>query len=62
MMIRNYGENAFLESSGIAFLLNLILNVYPFDFILPSSFAIYHKFSAILEMQIIPNFWDVQRI
>ncbi len=27
-MIRNYDENAFLESSGIALLFNLILSVY----------------------------------
>ncbi len=41
-MIRNYDENALLliellliESSGIALLLNLILSVYTFDFMLP---------------------------
>ncbi len=36
-MIRNYDENALLESSGIALLFNLILSVYTFDFILPYS-------------------------
>ncbi len=35
IVIRNYDENALLESSGIALLFNLILSVYTLDFILP---------------------------
>ncbi len=35
VMIRNYDENALLESSGLALLFNLILSVYTFDFMLP---------------------------
>ncbi len=48
-MNRNYDENALLlESSGIALLINIILRVYTFEFVL------HHRFSAILVMQIIP--------
>ncbi len=35
LIIRNYDENALLESSGIALLFNLTLSVYKFAFILP---------------------------
>ncbi len=35
LMIRNSDENGLLESSGIALLVNLILSVYTFDFMLP---------------------------
>ncbi len=36
-MIRNYDENALLESSEISLLFNLIVSVYTLNFILPSS-------------------------
>ncbi len=50
-MIRNYDENALLESSGIALLFNLILSVYTFDFTtLVIEFVLHHRFSAILVM------------
>ncbi len=45
-MIRNYDENALLESSGIALLINFILSVYIFEFVL------HHRFSAILVVEI----------
>ncbi len=60
-MIRNYNENVFLESSGIALLFNLIFGVNTLDFILPTSlllfvtslvteFVFHHRCSAILVM------------
>ncbi len=57
-------ENASLESSAIALLFNLILSANTFDFY--TSFAIevvfHQRFRAILVMEIIPHFMDVQRL
>ncbi len=57
-MIRKCDENALLESSGIAWLFNLILSVYTFGFYtaLDIEFVLHHRFSAILVMYIIPRY------
>ncbi len=51
-MIRNYDENVFLESSGIALLFTLILGVKQIGFYitLVSKFVFHLRFSAILAM------------
>ncbi len=51
-MIRNYDENVFLESSGIALLFTLILSVKQIGFYpnLVSDFVFRLRFSAILVM------------
>ncbi len=63
-MIHKYDENAFLESSGIALLFNLVFSVNTFDFIttLDLEFVLHCRFSAILLMESIPKIKDVQRL
>ncbi len=48
-MIRNYDENAFVNSSGIALLFNLIFSV---NTTLAIEFEFHHIISAILVMEI----------
>ncbi len=51
-MIRNYDENALLESSGISLLFNLKLSVNSLDFYatLVSEVSFHHRLIAILIM------------